>query len=86
MKLKKSVFHLLPADDFQMQIIFGEAGLRDVITPCVAQSFINHDGILHKVFIVGDTNFVVERPSIKNLQPGGITSNLNISVDLLVMR
>ncbi|XP_078714740.1 inositol-tetrakisphosphate 1-kinase-like isoform X1 [Lampetra fluviatilis] len=54
----------------EMAIVFGEAGLRDIRPPCVAQSFINHDGVLHKVFVIGDTFHVVERPSLKNFPAG----------------
>lgn len=50
----------------QMAIIFNEENLKDCKTPCVAQTFINHNAILYKIFIVGDQYFFVERPSLKN--------------------
>jgi inositol-1,3,4-trisphosphate 5/6-kinase/inositol-tetrakisphosphate 1-kinase len=56
-----------------MAIIFSEESLRDVgdvSVPCVAQSFLNHNAILYKVFVVGNRQFVVQRPSLKNLYPG----------------
>ena len=56
---------------FQMSIIFDEYGLTDVQPPCVAQSFINHNAVLYKVFAIGDRQFIVERPSIKNFSPRG---------------
>ncbi len=55
-----------------MSLAFHEAGLADVALPCVAQSFVNHDGVLYKIFVIGDKHFVAERPSIKNLTKGGI--------------
>lgn len=53
-----------------MVIIFNEAGLVDVQPPCVAQSFVNHNARLFKVFIIGHHRYVVRRPSIKNLYAG----------------
>lgn len=54
-----------------MAIIFNEEGLKDVRPPCVAQSFISHNAVLYKVFVVGDEQFICERPSLKNLTAGG---------------
>uniref|UniRef100_A0A8C4ET58 Inositol-tetrakisphosphate 1-kinase n=1 Tax=Dicentrarchus labrax TaxID=13489 RepID=A0A8C4ET58_DICLA len=54
----------------QMAIIFSEEDLNDVKPPCVIQSFINHNAVLYKVFVVGDSYTVVERPSLKNFPAG----------------
>ncbi|KAK7103897.1 inositol-tetrakisphosphate 1-kinase-like isoform X2 [Littorina saxatilis] len=54
----------------EMAIIFSKDHLQDVEVPCVAQSFLNHNAILYKVFVVGSRQFVVQRPSLKNLYPG----------------
>lgn len=53
-----------------MSLIFSAGGLADVRPPCVLQSFINHGAVLHKVFVVGDRHFCVERPSLKNFPSG----------------
>lgn len=53
-----------------MAIIFSEDDLKDVRPPCVIQSFINHNAVLYKVFVVGDSYTVVERPSLKNFPSG----------------
>lgn len=50
----------------EMIIVFNETGLKDCKAPCVAQSLINHNAVLYKIFIVGDAHFFVERPSLKN--------------------
>ncbi|XP_026228312.1 inositol-tetrakisphosphate 1-kinase-like isoform X2 [Anabas testudineus] len=34
------------------------------------ESFVNHGAVLHKVFVVGDRHFCVERPSLKNFPSG----------------
>ncbi|XP_072313313.1 inositol-tetrakisphosphate 1-kinase [Eucyclogobius newberryi] len=54
----------------EMAIIFSEEDLKDVKPPCVIQSFINHNAVLYKVFVVGDSHTVVERPSLKNFPSG----------------
>lgn len=54
----------------EMAIIFSEEDLQDVKPPCVIQSFINHNAVLYKVFVVGDSYTVVERPSLKNFPAG----------------
>nr|XP_040039772.1 LOW QUALITY PROTEIN: inositol-tetrakisphosphate 1-kinase-like [Gasterosteus aculeatus aculeatus] len=54
----------------EMSLIFGADGLADVRPPCVLQSFVNHGAVLHKVFVVGDQHFCVERPSLKNFPSG----------------
>ncbi|XP_067894856.1 inositol-tetrakisphosphate 1-kinase [Heterodontus francisci] len=54
----------------EMAIIFSEDGLKDIKPQCVIQSFINHNAILYKVFVVGESYSVVERPSLKNFSTG----------------
>ncbi|XP_013784864.1 inositol-tetrakisphosphate 1-kinase-like [Limulus polyphemus] len=54
----------------QMALIFSEKGLKDINPPCVAQTFINHNAALFKIFIIGKKYFVIERPSLKNFYPG----------------
>lgn len=52
----------------QMCIIFNETGLKDVKPPCVAQSFVNHNARLFKLFVIKYKYYVIERPSLKNFQ------------------
>ncbi|CAJ1066173.1 inositol-tetrakisphosphate 1-kinase-like [Xyrichtys novacula] len=54
----------------EMSLIFSAGSLADVHPPCVLQRFVNHGAILHKVFVVGDRHFCVERPSLKNFPSG----------------
>ncbi|XP_065215327.1 inositol-tetrakisphosphate 1-kinase-like isoform X2 [Planococcus citri] len=56
-------------DCHKMAIIFNEEGVADCKPPCVAQSFVNHNALLFKIFIVGEEYQVVERPSLKNFFP-----------------
>ncbi|KAJ1109099.1 hypothetical protein NDU88_006464 [Pleurodeles waltl] len=54
----------------EMALIFNHEGLREVKPPCLLQSFINHNAVLFKVFVVGAEHFVVKRPSLKNFPFG----------------
>lgn len=71
-----------------MSIIFHEGAVKDCEPPCVAQTFIPHDAILFKIFVIGKKYFVVERPSLKNFSAAGIniffqlncTSKFNIVI------
>uniref|UniRef100_A0A671NI37 Inositol-tetrakisphosphate 1-kinase n=1 Tax=Sinocyclocheilus anshuiensis TaxID=1608454 RepID=A0A671NI37_9TELE len=61
----------------EMAIIFSEEDLKDIKPPCVIQSFINHNAVLYKVFVVGEAYNVVQRPSIRNF-PSGPTGQDNM--------
>ncbi|XP_037632057.1 uncharacterized protein LOC119491869 isoform X1 [Sebastes umbrosus] len=54
----------------EMSLIFSAGSLADIHPPCVLQSFVSHGAVLHKVFVVGDRHFCVERPSLKNFPSG----------------
>ncbi|XP_035535891.1 inositol-tetrakisphosphate 1-kinase-like [Morone saxatilis] len=54
----------------EMSLIFSAGSLADIHPPCLLQSFVNHGAVLHKVFVVGDRHFCVERPSLKNFPSG----------------
>ncbi|XP_028320000.1 inositol-tetrakisphosphate 1-kinase-like isoform X4 [Gouania willdenowi] len=54
----------------EMSLIFSADSLADIHPPCVLQSFVNHGAVLHKIFVVGDRHYCVERPSLKNFPPG----------------
>ncbi|TRY57037.1 hypothetical protein DNTS_023941 [Danionella cerebrum] len=62
----------------EMAIMFSEEDLKDIKPPCVLQSFINHNAVLYKVFVVGEAYSVVQRPSIRNF-PSGPTDRRAIS-------
>ena len=54
----------------QMSIVFSEDGLKDASVPCIAQTFVNHNAQLFKIYVLGKEQFVVKRPSIKNIHAG----------------
>lgn len=58
------------APSTQMAIVFNQEGLSAIQPPCVVQNFINHNAVLYKVFVVGDSYTVVQRPSLKNFSAG----------------
>ncbi|KAK3591781.1 hypothetical protein CHS0354_007630 [Potamilus streckersoni] len=54
----------------QMAIIFNEEGLKDISPPCVAQTFVNHNATLYKIFKIGSKQYIRQRPSLKNMYAG----------------
>ncbi|XP_053608592.1 inositol-tetrakisphosphate 1-kinase-like [Plodia interpunctella] len=50
----------------EMVVIFNEKGLSVCRPPCVVQSFVNHNAVLHKVFLIGKRYHICKRPSLKN--------------------
>lgn len=57
-----------------MAVIFNDDGLKDINPPCVAQTFVNHNATLYKIFKVGSKQYIGHRPSLKNLYPGGMVT------------
>ena len=55
-----------------MAIVFNADGFSDIEMPCVAQTFINHDAVMYKIFVVGRNYSIVERPSLKNFVAAGM--------------
>lgn len=58
----------------EMMLVFNADNLIDCPVPCVAQSFVNHDAILYKIFIIGAAHYYVQRPSLKNFYPSDCES------------
>lgn len=65
---KPSVAHGT-SDCHKMTVIFNEGGVADCKPPCVAQTFVNHNAVLFKIYVVGEDYTVLERPSLKNFYP-----------------
>jgi len=61
---KKNLAH--GSKSHKMCIIFNEEGLKDVYPGSVAQTFIDHDAVLYKIYVIGDKYHMVERPSLRN--------------------
>ncbi|XP_031340666.1 inositol-tetrakisphosphate 1-kinase-like isoform X2 [Photinus pyralis] len=53
----------------EMVIVFNKDSLDACKSPCVVQTFINHNATLYKIFIVGEQYYYIERPSLKNFYP-----------------
>jgi hypothetical protein len=47
-----------------------EDGLLEVPFPYLIQPFLNHDGVILKVYVLGDTLLQLRRPSLENVQIG----------------
>jgi inositol-1,3,4-trisphosphate 5/6-kinase / inositol-tetrakisphosphate 1-kinase len=48
-------------------IVLNHAGLQHVEPDCLLQEYANHESVLHKVYVLGETVHVFSRPSLPNL-------------------
>lgn len=68
-----------------MAIVFNQEGLNAIQPPCVVQNFINHNAVLYKVFVVGESYTVVQRPSLKNFSAGTSGNPLSLVLSLCAL-
>jgi inositol-1,3,4-trisphosphate 5/6-kinase/inositol-tetrakisphosphate 1-kinase len=56
-------------ESHDMALVYSTAGLADLQLgkKIVLQEFVNHDAVLHKVYVIGDKVFVGVRPSLPNI-------------------
>eukprot|EP00250_Pteridium_aquilinum_P000580 c10663_g1_i1 orf=645-1889(+) len=54
------------AKSHALSLAFNEAGLSRLKTPLVLQEFVNHGGVMFKVYVVGHIVKVVRRPSLSD--------------------
>lgn len=55
------------AESHRMAVVLDPNGLELIKTPCLLQEYANHDATLFKVYVLGDTVRVFQRPSLPNL-------------------
>lgn len=66
-----------PAFAHEMAIVFNMDALHQVMdagtipTPLLLQHFVNHDALIHKIYVLGDSVFAQIRPSIRNFTANG---------------
>ena len=58
------------SDSHKMIVFLNSTGLSKVPAPCLLQEYANHDGVLYKVYVLGDEVYVFQRPSLPNLPVG----------------
>ncbi|KAM7277857.1 hypothetical protein ACFE04_004991 [Oxalis oulophora] len=51
----------------QMLLVFDEEGLKDVKAPVVLQEFVNHGGVVFKVYVAGEHVMCVKRQSLPDI-------------------
>lgn len=67
------------ADAHQMHLVLNEQGLNGIKTPIVLQEFVNHGGVIFKVYVAGDHVRCVKRKSLPDITEeklGNISENL----------
>lgn len=62
----------LAAHSHRMCILTDPDQLASITPPAVAQTYIPHNAVLYKVFVLGSRHFIIERPSLRNLAEGDV--------------
>jgi inositol-1,3,4-trisphosphate 5/6-kinase/inositol-tetrakisphosphate 1-kinase len=57
-------------ESHQMRLVTSPEQLKGVPTPAMLQEFVNHDGMVFKLYALGDHLEAGVRPSIRNIEPG----------------
>ncbi|KAI4998209.1 inositol-tetrakisphosphate 1-kinase 3-like isoform X2 [Hordeum vulgare subsp. vulgare] len=68
----------LVAKSHELSLAYDSASLTKLEPPLVLQEFVNHGGVLFKVYIVGDAIRVVRRFSLPNVDEGDLSTNAGV--------
>ncbi|XBI73519.1 hypothetical protein VPH35_067249 [Triticum aestivum] len=68
----------LVAKSHELSLAYDAASLTKLEPPLVLQEFVNHGGVLFKVYIVGDAIRVVRRFSLPNVDEGDLSNNAGV--------
>lgn len=55
------------ADSHNMALVFNKNGLKNLHPPLVLQDFVNHGGVIFKVYVVGNYVQCVKRSSLSDI-------------------
>ncbi|VFQ63586.1 unnamed protein product [Cuscuta campestris] len=66
------------ADSHHMFLVFNEEGLNGLKPPIVLQEFVNHGGVLFKVYVAGRHVQCVKRPSLPNISDDNFPASHNL--------
>ncbi|KAF8380714.1 hypothetical protein HHK36_028204 [Tetracentron sinense] len=70
------------AESHDMSLVFNNEGLNNLKSPIVLQEFVNHGGVIFKVYVVGEYVKCVKRKSLPNVSEeklGSLESSLSFS-------
>ncbi|CAN6297951.1 unnamed protein product, partial [Urochloa humidicola] len=68
----------LVAKSHELSLAYDPTSLTKLEPPLVLQEFVNHGGVMFKVYIVGDAIRVVRRFSLPNVDEGDISNNAGV--------
>ncbi|KQK13439.1 hypothetical protein BRADI_1g10140v3 [Brachypodium distachyon] len=68
----------LVAKSHELSLAYDPTSLTKLEPPLVLQEFVNHGGVLFKVYIVGDAIRVVRRFSLPNVDEGDLSNNAGV--------
>ncbi|XP_062214727.1 inositol-tetrakisphosphate 1-kinase 3 isoform X4 [Phragmites australis] len=68
----------LVAKSHELSLAYDPSSLTKLEPPLVLQEFVNHGGVMFKVYIVGDAIRVVRRFSLPNVDEGDLSNNAGV--------
>jgi len=68
----------LVAKSHELSLAYDPTSLTKLEPPLVLQEFVNHGGVMFKVYIVGDAIRVVRRFSLPNVDEGDLSNNAGV--------
>ncbi|XP_073037714.1 inositol-tetrakisphosphate 1-kinase 3-like isoform X2 [Primulina eburnea] len=68
----------LVAKSHELSLAYDESSLQNLVPPLVLQEFINHGGVLFKVYVVGEAIKVVRRFSLPDVSKRELSKNFGV--------
>lgn len=56
------------AKSHEMSLVFNRRGLKELNTPVLLQEFVNHGGVMFKIYVAGDQSVCVKRKSLPDVE------------------
>ena len=56
------------AKSHEMSLVFNRRGLKDLNKPVLVQEFVNHGGVMFKIYVAGDQSMCVKRKSLPDVE------------------
>ncbi|WMV20942.1 hypothetical protein MTR67_014327 [Solanum verrucosum] len=76
--IAKAVIANATADAHQMSLVLNRDGLNGIKTPIVLQEFVNHGGVIFKVYVAGDHVKCVKRKSLGDITEEKLENSENL--------
>lgn len=73
------------SDSHEMAILFSGTKLKDFRRPALVQEFLNHNGIIFKIFVIGDELIIQTKPSLPNYEANNDREPLPFNSQVIIL-